>query len=323
MTYSCLVLYDIIYLFGECEKLKINRLLEITILLLNRGTTTAKELAERFGVSTRTIYRDIEVLSSSGVPVYATQGVNGGISMLENYTINKTMLSDKESESILFALKAMQATNYPEMDRILDKLGMIFKNNSTDWIHIDFTPWGSSPNQYDKMTNIKDAILSSKIVEFDYLSASNIKSHRQLEPLRLIFKGQAWYLYGWSELRQDYRMFRLSRIKGVYVLDITFDRNKPRIPIKRQCKETQDFRPMVSLELKFTSKALSRLYDDYDDEIIIHNQDGTYTLKIDFPEDEWVYGYILSFGEYVEVINPPHIKQIIKDRSLKIHQKYL
>jgi len=119
--------------------LKINRLLEITILLLNCKTVTAKELAGRFGVSTRTIYRDIDVLSLAGVPVYTNKGNGGGISLLEEFTLNKTMLNENESEGLLLALKTMSMTRYPETQSILDKIGSIFKNNNADdWIDIDF-----------------------------------------------------------------------------------------------------------------------------------------------------------------------------------------
>jgi len=103
--------------------MRFNRLLEIRTILLNKRTVTASELAERFSVSTRTIYRDIDVLSASGVPVYATQGTNGGISILEDYTVNRTALSNSERDSILFALQTLKSTKYPEIDLVLEKLG--------------------------------------------------------------------------------------------------------------------------------------------------------------------------------------------------------
>ena len=105
--------------------LKINRLLGIAILLLNRETITAKELAGRFGVSTRTIYRDIDVLSSAGVPVFTNKGNGGGISLLENYSLNKTLISENEIESILLAFMRLIAANYPEIDAILENIGAV------------------------------------------------------------------------------------------------------------------------------------------------------------------------------------------------------
>ena len=103
-----------------------NRLFEIITILLNKGTATAQELADRFSVSTRTIYRDIDMLSSAGVPVYMNKGKGGGIHLLENYVINRTLISEQESESLLMAIKNLQVTNYPELDRILEKLGALF-----------------------------------------------------------------------------------------------------------------------------------------------------------------------------------------------------
>lgn len=301
--------------------MKINRLFEITTILLNKNTITASELAERFGVSKRTIYRDIDVLSASGVPVYATQGMNGGISILEDYTVNRTALSDNEKDSILFALRTLQSTKYPEIDGVLEKLGSIFKNTATDWISIDFSPWSADPNAYNKFQDIKTAIMQCKVIEFDYINAYNQRSCRKLQPLRLIFKSQAWYLWGFCLERRDYRIFRISRIKKVGITSEIFDRNKVNV-IEERSAGTVKEKPYTHLVLQFSEDALYRLYDDYDDDWLHNNGDGTYTLEISLPEDEWVYGYILSFGCYVRVIEPEHIQKIIKERSEKIAAFY-
>ncbi len=301
--------------------MKLNRLLEITTILLNRKTVKASELAERFRVSTRTIYRDIDVLSSSGVPVYATQGTNGGISILEDYTVNRTALSTNEKESILFALKTLQSTKYPEVDVVLEKLGSVFKKTNTDWISIDFSPWGSNPNAYNKLTDIKTAIIQSKVIDIDYINSLNQKSRRKIEPMRLIFKSQAWYLWGFCLEKLDYRTFRMSRIKRVDILEETFDRREIHI-VEDNSYETEGDKHYTNIILKFTEEALYRLYDDFDDDLITVNGDGTYTLELNLPEDEWVYGYILSYGCFVKVIEPEHIRKIIKDRSERITEFY-
>lgn len=301
--------------------MKLNRLLEITTLLLNKKTVTAAELADRFGVSTRTIYRDIDVLSASGVPVYCSQGTGGGISILEDYTINRTVLSDSERDSVQFALQALQSTKYPETDTVFEKLGSIFKNSATDWISIDFSPWGSNPNANDRFTDIKAAILQSRVIEVDYINAFNEKSTRQIKPLRLIYKSQAWYLEGHCLVKQDYRLFRISRIKKVTITEKSFDRSKVRMT-KPKSQDASSKRPDVHLVLKFSKDVLYRLYDDYDDDQQHDNGNDTYTLEITFPEDEWVYGYILSFGNSVEVLEPEHIRNNIAARAEKIAKKY-
>lgn len=302
--------------------MKINRLLEITIILLNKGTITSKELAERFEVSTRTIYRDIDILSSSGIPVYSSRGSKGGISLLENYSLNKTLLSDKESESILFALKTLQVTKYPDIDIVLEKLGGLFKNPSTEWIKIDFSPWESNPNEYDKFSYIKQAVLECHIIEFDYISADNIKSHRYFDPIQLIFKSHSWYILGWDKERKAYRTFRISRIKNVIILNKTFEYDKKCIPKENKQVDFNSPKEDINIELKFTEEALYRLYDEYDDEFIRKNIDGTYTIELKMPENEWVYGYIMSFGNFVEVISPKHIRNIIIDKIKKMFEKY-
>ena len=296
--------------------MKINRLLEITIILLNKGKTTAKELAERFEVSTRTIYRDIDVLSCAGVPVYTNKGNGGGISLLESYSLNKALISEHESESLMLALKTLQATKYPEIDSVLDKIGAVFKNTaSADWVYIDFTPWGSRPNEYNKFLDIKKAILERRVISFDYVNSDGGRSKRRIEPMRLMFKGQAWYLWGYCLMKEDFRVFRISRIKNVVATGDAFDRKKPGDCEKPGSEEKQ--KDLVNLKLKFYPEVLHRLYDDFDDELIVRNPDGTCNITITFPEDEWVYGYIMSFGCHVEVLEPEHIQQIISDRMRK------
>ncbi|MCL2697295.1 MAG: YafY family transcriptional regulator [Oscillospiraceae bacterium] len=305
--------------------MKLNRLLEITTILLNKKTVTAAELAERFGVSTRTIYRDIDVLSASGVPVYSSQGANGGISILEDYTVNRAVLSGSERaalDSVLLGLQTLEATRYPEIDSILEKLGGIFKKVDSDWISVDFSPWGSNPNEGNKFSDIKAAILQSRVIEVDYINASNEKSHRKIEPLRLIFKSQAWYLWGFCLAKNDYRTFRISRIKSVRITNEEFDRKKLHI-VESKSAEPEKEKPCIRLVLEFTGEALYRLCDDYDDEVLVDNGDGTYSVTLNFPEDEWVYGYILSFGAAVRVVEPAHVKEIIKERAQKIAGFYL
>lgn len=302
--------------------MKINRLIEITTILLNKKTVTASDLAARFNVSTRTIYRDIDVLSAAGVPVYSTQGINGGISIMDDFTLNRSAISKSESENIIFALQTLQATKFPELDAILEKLGALFKSSASDWVSIDFSPWGSNPNEYNKFDLIKYSILKSKVISVDYINAQNIKSKREIAPLRLIFKSQAWYLFGFCYKRLDYRTFRISRIKNVAVTENDYERSQLISLTNNKNEKDVPELNCTHLVLEFKEEALYRLYDDYDDGIIIRNPDGTYTLEFDFPEDDWVYGYILSFGDYVKVISPPHIQKIIKEKCGRIINHY-
>jgi predicted DNA-binding transcriptional regulator YafY len=301
--------------------MKMNRLFEITTILLNKGTVTAKELAERFGVSTRTIYRDIDVLSAAGVPVYMNKGNGGGIYLLENYAINRTLISAQESESLLLAIKTLQATQYPELDMILEKMGAIFQNASNhEWVEVDFSPWGSLPNEKNKFNDIRRALLRRKVISFQYVNAEGQKSVRLAEPEKLIFKDNAWYLVAFCRQRQEHRTFRISRLKKLEVLVESFKQKRPPGPNT----EAKDFsQPLVHLKLRFQSKTLNRIYDYFDDSYILQNDDDSFTLEVALPDGEWIYGYILSFGALVEVLEPEHVKMSIMERmrqSLKIYE---
>jgi predicted DNA-binding transcriptional regulator YafY len=319
-------MFIVFYIYFKGKKginnMKLNRLLEIMTILLNKKTTTATELSSRFGVSVRTIYRDVEVLSTSGVPVFTTQGNGGGISIMEDYTVNRTAVSDKDKENIILALKTLQSIKYPEIDAVLEKLGSLFKNNNTDWISVDLSPWGSNPNADNKFIDIRTAVMQQKVIEIEYINTQNVKTRRKIEPLRLIFKYRAWYLWGYCRERKDYRTFRISRIKKVYVTDEAFDRTIIHTQLKENNTEESGNKPIIHCVLQFTEQTLYRLYDDYDIDYFHDNGDGTYNLEVDFPEDEWVYGYILSFGTYVKVISPPHLRDIIRERSKKIFEYY-
>jgi predicted DNA-binding transcriptional regulator YafY len=281
-------------------------------MLLNKGTTTAKELAERFGVSTRTIYRDIDVLSEAGVPVYMNKGNGGGIYLLENYAINRTLISPQESESLLLAISTLQATQYPELDRVLEKLGAMFRDiSSHEWVEVDFSPWGSTANEKNKFSDIRQALLQRKVICFQYVNGEGQRSRRLAEPEKLIFKDNAWYLKAFCRLRHEYRTFRISRLKKLEILPETFAPKEPHRP----ATVTEEVSlPLVHLKLCFQAKALNRLYDYFDDTYINQNHDGSYTLEVALPDNEWIYGYILSFGHLVEVLEPETVRLAVVEK---------
>lgn len=293
--------------------MKINRLTEIILILLNKKIVTAKELSDKFQVSTRTIYRDIETLSLSGVPVYMSKGKNGGISLLEDFCINKTLLSKNDKESITLALKALSTIEYPDINSIIDKVGFVKGANYNDnWIDIDLSRWGYKTYEDDKFDKIKYAILNSKLVEFSYINSLANKSKRVIEPIKLIYKGQSWYLYGYCRLKKDFRLFRMSRIKDFDVKKAYF--TKKYFENQEINKEEKEVFNAVKVKLQVKKEALYRVFDDFSEESIIENKDGTYQVTIEFPENEWLYGYILSFGPYAKVIEPLHIKNIVLEK---------
>jgi len=155
------------------------------------------------------------------------------------------------------------------------------------------------------------------VISFDYIDGNGNKSSRAAEPVKLIFNTYTWYLIAYCLLRDSHRMFRLSRIKSVMITDQHFTKRE------MQEHENQAFRaPLVELQLRCNENVLNKLYDTFDSDCISKNDDGSYDLSAVIPEDEWVYGYILSFGSNAEVLEPKHIREIIKTRAKEILEKY-
>ena len=298
------------------------------MILLGRDNVTAGELARRFDVSVRTVYRDIDELSNAGVPVYANRGAGGGITLLPGYTIDKALLSKSESEGVLLALKTLEATRYPDAGSALEKIGAVFKggrgDNNTqsadDWIDIRFEPWLSDPNESGRFNAIKIGIVERRVIEFDYVNARGEACRRSAEPQKLFYSGKGFYLSAFCRKRHENRMFRVTRIKNVAVLNEYFT---PRGSESKEDNMPGDARPAVLLRLKFMPEVMHRVYDYFSSQNVSRSADGSCTVEVSWPEDEWVYGYILSFGGSCEVLEPLHIRKIILSRlkdAIKLYE---
>ena len=292
-----------------------NRLFEIVYILLQKKKTTAKELADRFEVSTRTIYRDIETLSTANIPIYASKGKDGGIGLLDEYVLNKTILSEEEQNQILFALQGMKKVKGQDEKDILEKLSILFNKKINDWIKIDFSNWGNV--QEERFDIIKSAILNKQLIGFTYYNSNGEESKRIVEPLQIWFKDKSWYLVSYCKLKQDYRIFKIARIKEVKMLQEHFERELP-----KEENEQYNFK-IIELELEINKAMTYRVYDEFESKEITKKQDGNFIIKVKYPENEWVYGYILSFGEYAKVLNPGYAKNIIKDKLQRTLKNYL
>lgn len=300
--------------------MQINRLLEIVYILLDKKQVTAKQLAEQFQVSQRTIYRDIDALSAAGIPVYTNKGKGGGIRLLDQFVLGKSMLSDKEQMDILSSLQGLNALNVPDVEPVLNKLAAIFNKNSTSWIDVDFSRWGSDSTEQEKFNMLKAAILNRNVVTFDYFSSYGEKTERIVEPVKLIFKGQGWYIYGFCRWKNDFRMFKVTRIKNLICSMETFSREIPG-DIWNDSLDMNN--RTVKLVLKIESRMAYRVYDEFDQDSIAKNPDGSFVVQVNYIEDEWVYGYILSYGNDAEVIEPEHVRDIIQKKLEASLRKYL
>jgi len=241
--------------------MQINRLFEIVYILLDRKIVTAKELAEHFEVSSRTIYRDVDTLSSAGIPIYASQGKNGGISLLDNFVLNKSVLSEDEQNEILVALQSLTATGYPSIDVTLSKLSSLFKKGDNNWIEVDFTNWGSNEQQKEKFNKLKDAIINNKIIKFEYFGSKGEKTSRRIEPTKLLFKAKAWYLGGFCLTRKEYRTFKITRMSEIKLTEELYTKvHLDEVLIQPETNKVDD---LIALKLKLSSSVAYRIYDEF------------------------------------------------------------
>ena len=305
------------YNIWEVMKMRESRLFRIVYYLLQNGKATAPELAQKFEVSIRTIYRDIDAISSAGIPIYATQGKGGGISILNDYTLDKSLFSEQEQQQMLTALQGMTATTGKNSEELLTKLSGLFQIKSTNWIEVDFSDWAHRPPQQDTFNIIKEAIFQKRVLSFCYFSGKGKKEKRKAEPVRLVFKSQSWYLYSFCLLRNDYRFFKLSRIKELKMLSETFTQDFTSTKIEKQIQVENT----VSVKLKFDRQAAFRVYDEFTDNITEDSQGNLY-VQVDLPDNDILYSYVMSFSDSVEIIEPQSIREQMKKKLRKMQEKY-
>lgn len=298
--------------------MKESRLFKIVYYLLDKGKVTAAELAENLEVSVRTIYRDIDALSVAGIPIYTTQGKGGGISLLQDFVLDKSLLSEQEQEQILMALQGMVATEDDKARELLAKLSGLFAPKIMDWIEVDFSDWVKNTPEQEVFDSIKRAIFHRNIIAFTYFGSNESTLKRIVEPIKLIFKSKAWYLYGFCTFRKDFRFFKLTRIKDLEVLTQTYVRQRTDIP---QIETVIHNEATIPVKLKFMPQAAFRVYDEFAQNAIKDDQGNLYVC-VDLPDSEALYHYLFSFGTGVEVIEPDDVREKMKERIALLLKKY-
>lgn len=297
--------------------MKNNRLFKILYYVLEKGKVTANELAEKYEVSIRTIYRDIDVLSSAGIPIYATQGKGGGIEIADDFVLKKSFLSENEQEQILIALKGLELTNKEYENELLTKLTALFKTKNTNWIEVDFTNWQRSKSYDELFKDIKSAIINKNIVRFIYFSSNKKETSRKVKPIRLLFKGWDWYVYAFCLSRNDFRYFKLSRIKEFEILPNTFEDDFDSIVLKKEI----EYEETVLVKVKFDREMAFRVYDEVSS-AIEEDEDGSLYATVELPNDYNLYNYIFSYGDAAEVLEPKEIRDKIKNIINIMAKKY-
>ncbi|WP_286923133.1 MULTISPECIES: helix-turn-helix transcriptional regulator [Lysinibacillus] len=310
--------------------MKLERLLSIIILLLNRRMVQAKELAERFEVSVRTIYRDIDAINAAGIPIVTYQGTNGGIGLSEGYRLDRNILTNDELATIVTALRSISTSYSKEQhQRLVEKINSVVLpeheeefQHKTNRVLIDYSPWGGSKHLRAKLILLDEALDSCVLVNFTYSNAEGEVSQRNVEPHMLILKGRQWYLQAYCLEKEEFRLFKLKRMKGLRIdHEKTFIRRNPSNQEHNEGKNK--LKPSTpEVVFRFQDKARHLAEEWFGIEELLPVEDGSWLVKKAYPENEWLYSFILSLGHHVEVLEPQHLRKIITSRAEKIAKVY-
>jgi predicted DNA-binding transcriptional regulator YafY len=267
---------------------------------------TADALAEALGVSVRTVYRDVDALSIAGVPVCTTQGKGGGVALMDGYVLDENAFSREEQRLLLSALR-----EFPQQseEQVLTKLAVLFRRREEDWIHADLSRWGSNGQENEIFQLLRQAIWSRQAVTFVYDDPNETRHPRQVLPVRLVYLDRTWHLQGYEPDREDYRIYRLSRIRTLTISDEVFRRKLSAPDIDPAGNIPPLFR--VEAVLKFSPQMSHRVFDDFSHNGISVQKDGSLVVSAIFPEDHQLYEYLLSFGPGMEVLSPLSLREQI------------
>lgn len=308
--------------------MKVDRLISIIMILLDKERIGAQELADMFEVSPRTIYRDIDTINMAGIPVRSTSGVGGGFEIMPEYKIDKKVFSAADLSAILMGLSSLSnLIRGEELVNALAKVRSFIPVDKTkdielkiNQIYIDFSQWVGNRNIQPFLEIIKEALQESRLLSFEYIAHHGKKTTRTVEPYQLVLKSSHWYLQGYCHIRNDFRLFKLSRISNLQIKEETFaprDYQKPMTDFTETLEALQ-----TKIKIRVHKSVLDRILDYCSYEDLISDGDAHYLVTFPFIENAYYYDILLSFGDKCECLEPSHIRAELKRRIHAIAALY-
>lgn len=300
--------------------MKIDRFIGILSILLQRETVTAPYLAEQFEVSRRTINRDIEDLCKAGIPIVTKQGVNGGISIMDNYKLERTLLTNTEMQDILAGIRSLDSVNGTNRyGQLMEKLaaGTSDFMSGNQSILIDLSSWYKE-SLAPKIELIRDAIDHCRELQFTYY-ASHGESERCIQPYYLIFRWSSWYVWGWCKGREDFRLFKLNRIDHLRLSETVFV--KQPVPLPDLANENI-FPGGIHVKALFDARCKWRLVEEFGPHCFEEQENGTLVFHADYTDKENLITWILTFREQVLLLEPEEIRNEIQQIIEKMKERY-
>lgn len=308
--------------------MKIDRLMSIILVLLDKERVSAKELAEMFEVSLRTIYRDIDAIDLAGIPICSTSGVGGGFEILKKYKLDQKVFSSADLSTILMGLSGL--SNIVQDDGLINTFAKIKSMIPTDkakeievkanQICIDLSQWIGNQKIQPYLEIIKTALQDHKILSFDYIAHHGSKTTRIVEPYQLVLKSSHWYLYGYCHERKDYRLFRLSRISNLQPQEELFIAKvypKPQLTFPDGVVITRR-----TITIRIHQSIMDRVLDYCTYDTFQPDGDEHYLVAFPFIENHYHYDMLLSFGNQCECIEPVDVRMKVKQRIQEMASLY-
>lgn len=300
--------------------MKIDRLIGILSILIQQKQVTAPYLAEKFEVSRRTINRDIEALCKAGIPVVTAQGQNGGISIMEGYRMDRTLLTSADMQAILAGLRSLDSVSKTNRyQQLMEKLSIGNSDvlASNNHILIDLSSWYKTLLA-PKIELIQAAIERRERVAFSYFAPKG-ESRRVMEPYYLVFHWSSWYVWGFCLERQDFRLFKLNRMTELADTGETFVRKAEAAP---DLSPKRVFPAMIPATIRLDSEVKWRLVEEYGPDCFEEQEDGKLLFSFGFADREHLFGWLLSFGPKAELLEPPEYRREFETYVEQIQERY-
>lgn len=301
-------------------QMKIDRLVSIIMVLLDKERIGAQELANMFEVSPRTIYRDIDTINMAGIPIRSISGVGGGFEIMQNYKIDKNVFSNADLSAILMGLSSLSdMIRGNELINALAKVKSFIPADKANDIElkanqicIDLSSWIGNQNTQSYLEIIKTALQDCRLISFEYIAHHGNKTVRTVEPYQLVLKSGHWYFYGYCHIRNDFRLFRLSRISNLQMKEEIFtprDYQKPVLNFEEILLTMQ-----TKIKIRIHKSIMDRVLDYCTYEHFSPNGSEHYIVDFPFIENEYYYDILLGFGNKCECLEPLYIRAEMKRR---------
>ena len=300
--------------------MKMDRLIGILSLLLQRDSVREGELAERFEVSVRTIRRDVDELCRAGIPIATRPGRGGGISVMEGYRVDRTLLTRSELRDILAGLRSLNSVDASgHFERLMEKLSAGASDFMTGGqsVLIDLSSWYGD-TLAPKIALLRSAIDGAHPVRFRYFAPGG-ESVRRVEPCYLVFRWSSWYLWGWCRAREDFRLFKLNRMEELEMEGETFARRSAPLP---ELRSERIFPGRIHARARFAPECRWRLVEEFGASCFEEQADGRLLFRADYSSVEELLRWMLTFGDRAELLEPEPLRAELREMIGRMAEVY-